>query len=92
MVYLSIFAAVSIVIFLLGIIIIIFSRNRLQISFGFIMIIASGILILATQQLTAELIIFYLLGLLSIILILYFHLRDNIIVRTELNRNRSENK
>ena len=78
MVYLSFILSIAFICFLCGILLILFSKKSLQVFIGFVLIFLTGIFFLSVVQLSAEALIFTLLGVLSIILILFFYVRDKV--------------
>lgn len=57
------------------------------------MIFLTGIFFLSVKQLTAEALIFSLLGVLSIILILFFYARDNVFgIAPSIDERREDNE
>lgn len=78
MVYLSFILSIAFICLLCGISFILFSKKSLQVFIGFVLIFLTGIFFLSVVQLTAEALIFSLLGVLSIILILFFYVRDKV--------------
>lgn len=78
MVYLSFILSIALICFLSGIFFILFSKKKSQVFIGFALIFLTGIFFLSVEQLTAEALIFSLLGILSVIIILFFYVRDNV--------------
>ncbi len=78
MVYLSFILSIAFICFLCGIFLILFSKKSLQVFIGFVLIFLTGIFFLSVVQLNAEALIFTLLGVLSVILMLFFYVRDKL--------------
>ena len=78
MVYLSFILSIAFICLLCGIVLILFSKKSLQVFTGFMLIFLAGIFFVSVAQLTAEVVIFSLLGVFSIILILFFYVRDKV--------------
>ena len=76
MVYLSFILSIAFICLLCGIVFILFSKKSLQVFIGFLLIFLAGMFFQSVTQLTAEVILFSLLGMLSIILISFFYVRD----------------
>lgn len=76
MVYLSFILSIAFICFLCGIVFILFSKKILQVYIGLVLIFLAGMFFLSVAQLTAETLTFSLLGVLSIILMLFFYVRD----------------
>ena len=89
MVYLSFYLSFAFICFLCSVLFILFSKKTLQIFFGLVLLFMSGTFFLLTVQLTAEALLFSLLGLFAILLILFFYTRDRIVDVTTISNTRS---
>ena len=93
MVYLSFILSIAFICLLCGILFILFSKKSLQVFIGFVLIFLAGIFFLSVAQLTAEVLIFSLLGVLSIILMLFFYVRDKVFkVAPTIDERRGDNE
>ncbi|MHA1551121.1 MAG: hypothetical protein ACTSUP_10270 [Candidatus Heimdallarchaeaceae archaeon] len=93
MVYLSFILSIAFICLLCGIVLILFSKKSLQVFTGFMLIFLAGIFFVSVAQLTAEVVIFSLLGVFSIILILFFYLRDKVFrVVPTIDERREDNE
>ncbi|MHA1202411.1 MAG: hypothetical protein ACTSQ4_07810, partial [Candidatus Heimdallarchaeaceae archaeon] len=91
--YLSFILSIAFICFLCGILFILFSKKSLQVYIGLVMIFLAGMFFLSVTQLTAETLIFSLLGVLSIILIFFFYVRDRVFrVVPTIDERREENE
>lgn len=93
MVYLSFILSIAFICLLCGILFILFSKKSLQVFIGIVLIFLTGIFFQSVVQLTAEALIFSLLGVLSIILILFFYVRDRVFsVVPTIDERREDNE
>ena len=71
--------------------IIISTKKNINILFGFLMMVFSGIILLSFSELSAENVIFVILGLLVISIMFAFQFRDQLIISIESEDSGSDN-
>lgn len=79
MVFISYIIALFLVCFGLGFLILLFTKSKIIMMFGFFFIILAGIILVSSVIIQSETILFLLLGFFAISLILTFSFRDELI-------------
>jgi len=90
MVFLSYLIALSLICFCLGLLLLIFSKSKLQMNMSFIFLFLSGIFLISSSILSADTVLFFLLGLVTITIILAFHFRDQLLSNIHVEATRRE--
>ncbi|MCE7742349.1 MAG: hypothetical protein GOP50_07790 [Candidatus Heimdallarchaeota archaeon] len=90
MVYLSYIIALFLVCFGLGFLILLFTKSRNIMVFGFFFLIISGVILISGTVLTTDAILFLILGLYAISLILLFVFRDELKIKLTVEKQRSD--
>jgi len=81
MVYMIALVALFFVCFSFGFLILFFSKTRVIMIFGLFFIIVSGIILISASLITAETVLFLILGLYLLSLIILFSFRDELKIR-----------
>ena len=90
MVYLSYLVATALVCLGLGFLLLLFSKTKMTMVFGFVFLIFSGLLLVSSISLTSNTILYFILGFFGISLILIFVFRDELRMKHLKEENRSE--
>ena len=90
MVYLSYIIALFLVCFGLGLLILLFGKSRRTMVFGVFFMIFSGIILISGTAISADTILFLILGMYALSLVLLFAFRDELKLDQEENLVRSE--
>ena len=91
MVYLNYIIALFLGCLSLGLLIVLFSKNRVIMGFGYSFLVLSGIILISSIILTSDAVLFVILGFLIISVILFFTFRDYLESNNEKDQERSEN-
>ncbi len=90
MVYLSYLVATALVCIGLGFLLLLFSKSKMMMVFGFLFLIFSGLLLVSSISLNSNTILYFILGFFAISLILIFMFRDELKMNLLEKDNRSE--
>jgi len=90
MVFLSYLIALSLICFCLGLLLLMFSKSILQMNMSFIFLFLSGIFLISSSIMSTDIVLFFLLGLVTITIILAFHFRDQLLSNIHVEATRRE--
>lgn len=90
MVFLSYLIALSLICFCLGLLLLMFSKSILQMNMSFIFLFLSGIFLISSSIMSTDIVLFFLLGLVTITIILAFHFRDQLLSNIHVEVTRRE--
>lgn len=91
MVFLNSLIALFFLCLCFSLLIIISSKKNVNILFGFLLMVLSGIVLLSFSELSAENVVFVIFGLLAISIMFAFQFRDHLIVSIESEDSGSDN-
>ena len=91
MVYINYIYALFLGCLSLSFLILLFSRNRVIMGFGYLFLVLSGIILVSSIILTSDTILYVILGFLIIAMILFFNFRDYLETTISKDQDRSEN-